>query len=193
MTCYDEADGHPSSPHTLYRYPLSALWQTPLPGSMSTSITIRLLQAQDAALLDNVAPGVFDNDIDARSTAAFLADPRHHMVVALLEGQVVGMASAVQYFHPDKRPQLWINEVGVAPAHQRQGIGRQLMQALLAHGHALGCHEAWLGTELENTPARQLYTSVGGREEPMVYFTFRLGPASDPASSAASGEPSSTS
>ena len=163
---------------------------------MSTSITIRILEAQDASLLQNVAPGVFDNDVEARWTEAFLADPRHHIAVALLDRKVVGMASAVQYFHPDKRPQLWINEVGVAPAHQRQGIGRQLMQALLAHGQTLGCKEAWLGTEIENTPARRLYTSVGGEEEPMVYFTFQLGPAPDasyPASSGASGERSSTS
>ena len=57
-------------------------------------------------------------------TAEFLADSRHHLAVAVDEGRVVGMASAVHYVHPDKPPELWINEVGVAPTHRGLGIGR---------------------------------------------------------------------
>ena len=101
---------------------------------MSGSVTIRLLGPADAKLLDCVAPGVFDNPVDARLAAEFLADARHHLVVAVIDGQVVGMATGVHYIHPDKPRELWVNEVGVAPAHQRQGIGKQLLQALFAHG-----------------------------------------------------------
>jgi GNAT superfamily N-acetyltransferase len=138
------------------------------------TVTIRLLDADSAALLARVAAGVFDDAIGARWTAEFLADPRHHMVLAVDDGRVVGMASAVHYVHPDKAPELWINEVGVAPTHQRRGIGKRLLAALLERGRALGCREAWLGTEPENTPARRLYASVGGREATMVYVTFAL-------------------
>lgn len=141
---------------------------------MSTSLTIRMLGPNDAAVLSRVAPGVFDNPIDPHWTAEFLADPRHHMAVALSGRQVIGMASAVHYVHPDKPPEFWINEVGVAPSHQRQGIARQLLQALFAHGRALGCSEAWLGTEIDNLAARRLFADAGGREEPMMYVTFRL-------------------
>lgn len=137
-------------------------------------IAIRVLRAGDAAILRRVAHGVFDNAVDPRWTAEFLADPRHHMAVALLDGEVVGMASAVHYVHPDKPPELWVNEVGVAPAHQRKGVGRRLLAALFAHGRTLGCTEAWLGTEESNVAARGLYASAGGNEEPMVYVTFRL-------------------
>ena len=93
---------------------------------------------------------------------------------ALVGGQVVGMASAMHYVHPDKPPELWVNEVGVAPPYQRQWIGKQLLEALLAHGRALGCKEAWLGTEETNMAARRLYAAVGGQEEHMIYVTFRL-------------------
>jgi GNAT superfamily N-acetyltransferase len=141
---------------------------------MNTSLTVRMLCPGDAAVLDCVAPGVFDNAIEPRWTAEFLADPRHHMAVALIGEQAVGMASALHYVHPDKPPELWVNEVGVAPSHQGQGIGRQLLQALFARGHELGCAEAWLGTEESNTAARRLYAAVGGKEQPMVYVTFRL-------------------
>jgi aminoglycoside 6'-N-acetyltransferase I len=37
------------------------------------------------------------------------------------DGLVVGMASAFEYFHPGKPPQMFVNEVGVTPAHQRRG------------------------------------------------------------------------
>ena len=79
--------------------------------------TIRILGPGDAAALDRVAEGVFDNAVDPRWTAEFLADSRHHLAVAVDDGRVVGMASAVHHVHPDKPPELWIDEVGVAPTH----------------------------------------------------------------------------
>jgi len=141
---------------------------------MSMAPTIRFLGPADAAILANVAPEVFDNEVDPRWTAEFLADPRHHIAVALAGEQVIGMATAVHYLHPDKGPELWINEVGVAPAFRNQGIGKQLIALLLSRGRALGCTEAWLGTEESNIAARRLYAAVGGVEETMVYITFEL-------------------
>jgi len=136
---------------------------------------IRLLGSADASVLNNVASGVFDNAIDTRWTSEFLADPRHHIAVALQGEQVVGMASAVHYVHPDKPPELWVNEVGVAPSYQGMGIGKRLLAALFAHGKSLGCAEAWVGTEESNVAARRLYAAAGGKEEMMVYVTFKLG------------------
>jgi GNAT superfamily N-acetyltransferase len=138
---------------------------------------IRLLGPGDASVLDDVAPDVFDNAIDPRWTAEFLADPRHHLAVAIVNEQVVGMASAVHYVHPDKAPQLWINEVAVAPPHQGQGIGRRLLKALLERGRELGCTEGWVGTGSGNAAARRLYAAAGGVEDPepfvMVEFDLR--------------------
>jgi hypothetical protein len=78
---------------------------------MSTSVDIRLLGPADAGVLKHVLPDVFDNPIDPRWMAEFLADARHHMAVALIEGQVVGMASAVHYVHPDKPPECQVQKV----------------------------------------------------------------------------------
>jgi aminoglycoside 6'-N-acetyltransferase I len=141
---------------------------------------IRLLGPGDASVLENVAPDVFDDPIDRERADEFLADPRHYLVVAVADGQVVGFVSAVHYVHPDKsRPQLWINEIAVAPPYQRQGIGRRLMQRLLDRGRELGCREAWLGTEPSNTAARRCYAAAGGVEAPYdnVNFVFDLGQA----------------
>src|SRR3954447_13050852 len=124
------------------------------------SIEVRLLEPHEASVLDRVARGVFDNGVDPLLTAEFFADPRHHLAVAIEDRVVVGMASAVHYVHPDKRPQLWINEVAVAPAHQKRGIGKQLLALLFDRGNALGCEEAWVLTDRGNVAAMRLYASM---------------------------------
>ena len=106
------------------------------------AVEIRVLVAGDDHVLSAVAPEVFDHPIDPDLTREFLSDPRHHLAVAIDDGMVVGFASAVHYVHPDKPPQLWINEVAVAPSHHRRGLGKAVLRALLDVGRAHRCTEA---------------------------------------------------
>ena len=142
------------------------------------TIAVRLLAAGEGAVLRAVAPEIFDGPIDPRWTAEFLTDPRHHLAVAIEGETVIGMASAVHYVHPDKAPQLFINEVGVASTHQGRGLGRRLLAALLEHGRSLGCTEAWVLTDdAENRAAHALYTRAGGRASPpgsVTMYSFDL-------------------
>ena len=144
-------------------------------------VTIRLLGHDEAAVLENVAEDVFDHAIDPRWCAEFFADSRHHLVVALDDDLVVGMASGVHYVHPDKAPQLFINEVAVTPTYHGQGIGRRLVAMLVAHGEALGCGEAWVLTSLDNEPAKRMYRAAGAipDEELSIMFTYRVRPRRD--------------
>ncbi len=123
-----------------------------------------MLGLSDAAVLSSVAPGVFDESVSGGLVSEFLGDPRHHIVVAVSDGVVVGFASGVHYVHPDKPAEMWINEVGVSPTHQRQGIGRAVVQALLDHARSIGCREAWVLTDYENVAARKMYGACGGEE-----------------------------
>ena len=140
------------------------------------TIEIRLLQPTDGALLANVAPDVFDEGVRPNNVAEFLADSRHHIAVAIDAGQVVGFASGVHYIHPDKPAELWVNEVGVAPTHQRRGLATQIIRALFDAGAALGCKQAWVLTERSNIPAMRLYESIGGSEpdDETVLYEFEL-------------------
>ena len=140
-------------------------------------VEIRLLRAGDEGVLGSLASEVFDDALDPAATAEFLRDPRHHLAVAVDDGVVVGFASAVTYVHPDKpRPELWINEVGVAPTHHRRGIGRDLLAALLDAGRRERCSEAWVLADRSNTGAQRFYASLGGERAPeeAVMFTFTL-------------------
>ena len=140
------------------------------------SVEIRVLGPQDAPLLlGRVAEGVFDHAVDPALTHEFLNDPRHALCVAIDDGVVVGMASGVRYVHPDKPSELWINEVGVAPTHQRRGLAKAILAELLAHARREGCREAWVLTDDDNTAARALYTSAGGDAgSSQRMITFRL-------------------
>jgi ribosomal protein S18 acetylase RimI-like enzyme len=139
-------------------------------------VQIRMLGPDDGPILARVASDVFDGPIVTALGDEFLADPRHHLAVAIADGKVVGFVSAVHYVHPDKRAQLFVNEVSVATAWRRQRIASRLLDAILARGRALGCGEAWVGTETGNVAARALYKSAHGIEdpEPFVMFTFPL-------------------
>ena len=140
------------------------------------SISVKVLTANDRLALSRVAAGVFDHEIRAQWTDEFLADPRHHLVVAIDCGVIVGMASGVHYVHPDKPPELWINEVAASPSHRRRGVATRLLEALLDVGRQCKCHEAWVLTDRGNAAAMQLYAARGGREAPrdQVMFTFDL-------------------
>ncbi len=141
------------------------------------AITVRVLSRGDRDALSRVAAGVFDHAIHEQRTDEFLEDSRHHLVVALDADTIVGMASGVHYVHPDKPPELWINEVGVAPSHRGQGIAARLLETLLDVGRQHGCRKAWVLTDRENVPAMRLSAGRGGSEaaHDQVMFTFDLG------------------
>ena len=140
------------------------------------TIEVRVLGPGDETVLQNVAPDVFDNPIDFRLAAEFLRDGHYHLAVALDGDVVVGFASGVTYIHPDKPLELWINEVGVASSHRKQGIGKQVIQAVFEAGRAIGCREAWVLTDQSNAAAMRLYKSIGGTEAPgeTIMYSFVL-------------------
>ena len=140
------------------------------------AVELKLLGKGDADILSRVADEVFDFAVRPRMTREFLADPRHHLAVAVDDGVVVGFASAVRYVHPDKSPELWINEVAVAPTHQGRGLGKALLGLLFDAAREHDCVEAWVLTDRANTAARALYASAGGVDMPgdLVGVEFRL-------------------
>ena len=146
-----------------------------------TRFSVRLLGPADAALLAGADPELFDRPVDARWSAEFLGDPRHHIVVALVEDRVVGSATAVHHVHPDQAPALCIVEVAVAHTHRRRGVARAMMETLLAHGSTLGCTTAWVGTENDNAAARALYSAAGGTLDADAFVTYSFAlPAAPP-------------
>lgn len=141
------------------------------------ALEIRRLFPGDDALVMRAADEVFDEPVRPDRLSAYLAEPGHFMVVALADGIVIGQCAAVIHRHPDKVSELYIDEVGVAPAFQRQGIATRMLGAMFALGCEHGCEEAWLGTEPDNVAARALYESrkeLHGPAEGFVMYVYRL-------------------
>lgn len=138
-------------------------------------VEIRLLGPDDVHALGDLAPDVFDGPLRPASTAAVLSNPHHLLAVARVGTRVVGMGSAVVITEPDKRPVLYIDEVGTAGAHRRRGIATALVAALLGAARDRDCSGAWLMTEADNVTARAFYRAIGGTEAMRpVYITFDL-------------------
>ncbi|HRQ64265.1 MAG TPA: GNAT family N-acetyltransferase [Xanthomonadaceae bacterium] len=140
-------------------------------------IAIHRVGAGNAHLLDRVDGDVFDHPVQPDLLQAFLANPANLLVVAVHQGEVIGMASGIAYVHPDKPLQLFVNEVGVSARFHRNRVGTRLVEALLEQGRELGCADAWVATEVGNAPARGLYAAVGGKEDDdqAVVYLFALG------------------
>lgn len=140
-------------------------------------VEIRRLVAGDEAVLGNVAPGVFDEEVRPELAKRFLETLHYRIFVALDGDRVVGMVTGFTHFHPDKDEEFFVNELGVDDAYLRQGIGTRLMHAIFAEAKAMGCEMAWLGTEHDNGPALALYRrllTADDSEEPMSVFTYDL-------------------
>ena len=129
---------------------------------MTARLAYAPLTAETAPLL--AASDVLDDPADPDWLEGFLADPGHLMELALNDGRVIGFASGTILRHPDKPPTLFVNEVGVDPAHRRRGIGAHLTRRLLQRARTQGAHTAWLATEADNVAARALYKKLGARE-----------------------------
>ncbi|CAG0970416.1 L-2,4-diaminobutyric acid acetyltransferase [Burkholderiales bacterium] len=141
-------------------------------------IDVRVLGPADAALLERVADGLIPDDVDSPLAAAFLADPRRVLAVALAGGRVVGIATGIRSSSAGTPAGLDVRDIAVAPALRRRGVGRRLLAALLEHGRALGCREARADAGRDDVAVRRLCASAGGREvpDPVVRVTFALSP-----------------
>jgi ribosomal protein S18 acetylase RimI-like enzyme len=128
------------------------------------TIDIRMLNPGEEGAFARVAPEVFDYPVDRALSREFLADPHHHIAVAIDGDTLVAFASGVDYVHPDKPREMFVNEVGTAATHRGQGLGKKVVTMLIDHARATGCTVAWVLTDLDNAAARALYRSAGGRE-----------------------------
>ena len=143
---------------------------------MPTEYDVRRLGPGDSAHLTLVADGVFDGEVKMHLADRFLCGNHNVLVVAFDADVVVGMGSAFIYCHPDKEPEMWVNEVGVSPVHRKKGIAGRIMAELESVAIAEGWSECWLLTEADNVAANALYQSLADWKGPkeQVMYEHRL-------------------
>lgn len=140
-------------------------------------ITVTEITHRNTHLLANPALDVFDYAIDAAHLTRFLAQSNHFIAVGQSDGVVVAQVRAIAQYHPDAPPVLYIENLGVTPAFQRQGLASRLIDAALAWGRGQGCAEAWVATELDNLPALGLYRRFASAPmQPVAYCQLNIDP-----------------
>ena len=140
-------------------------------------VTVRRLGPSDDAELRRFE-AAFDHAIDPAQARAFLDDPRHHMIVAYVDGEPAGFVSATEIFHPDKAPEMFLNELGVVEQLRRRGAATALVGELRRLSDEAGCVAIWVLTDEDNRPAMSTYTKTGGHwnGEYQVMFEYDSGP-----------------
>ena len=81
----------------------------------------------------------------------------HHYVVALDDQALVGYGG-LAVTGPGE---AWVNNIAVRRDHQRQGIGRRLLEALLDQARAHEARSVLLEVAADNKAAQNLYDAYG--------------------------------
>jgi ribosomal protein S18 acetylase RimI-like enzyme len=129
----------------------------------------------NATCLRRVDPDIFDHQIDLERTFAFVATPFHLRVVSRIGDLVVGQIRAMIHLQPDGPNQLYIDNLGVAPAQQRRGIATALLHDVFSWGRENACADAWVATEPDNAAAHSLYDRFRNMpEQAMAYLQMSI-------------------
>lgn len=81
----------------------------------------------------------------------------HHYLAAVEGGEVLGYGGLAVY-PPDE---AWVQNIAVRRPAQRRGIGRVLLEALLAEARRLRIGTMMLEVAVDNAPAQKLYDRYG--------------------------------
>ncbi|SCG56363.1 ribosomal protein S18-alanine N-acetyltransferase [Micromonospora inositola] len=81
----------------------------------------------------------------------------HHYLVATDDGELLGYAG-LTVVPPDE---AWVQNIAVRRDAQRRGIGRLLLEALLAEADRRGARSTLLEVAADNGPAQRLYATYG--------------------------------
>ena len=116
----------------------------------------------------------FDEAVDGELAARFLADDRHHLVVAYVDGEPAGFVSATEILHPDKPTELFLNELAVLPAYRRRGAATRLLEELKHLAKERGCVSIWVLTDEDNEAAVASYRKAGGEWDGATTVMFEI-------------------
>jgi ribosomal protein S18 acetylase RimI-like enzyme len=127
---------------------------------MSELATLGLARAADAHEIAEMSRDLIEQGLTWSWTPArvqhFICGPESSVVVARREQRIA--AFAIMHFGDEV---AHLNLLAVAPAHRRQGLGRQLMDWLTATAIEAGVFRINLELRTHNEPARKFYERMG--------------------------------
>ena len=133
-------------------------------------VVVTRIDLTNRELLSRVADDVFDAAIEPTRLTSYLSVADHALFVALDGTLVVGQVRGVLHHQPDVPSELYIDNLGVTPSHQRRGIATALVKALTRWAEDKGCATLWVATESDNAGGRAFYRALGLQEQTLSWF-----------------------
>ncbi len=129
-----------------------------------------------AQALFTLMAGVFETETAPLSVSylnGLLQEERFWALAALNKGRLVGGLTA--HTLPLTRVaehELFVYDIAVLPEYQRQGVGRRLVDELLALARGVGIREVFGLADNEDAHALDFYRALGGHAAPVTMFGF---------------------
>jgi aminoglycoside 3-N-acetyltransferase I len=115
-------------------------------------------------------------EMPAKSHLQHMLEKKDFFVfVALADLEVVGglTSYALQQYYSTS-PLVYIYDLAVTTKHQRQGIGKSLIEAITAYCKGIGMEEVFVQADKVDEHAVAFYRSTGATEEQVLHFNYPL-------------------
>jgi len=134
----------------------------------SDLLTIRKLTLELIEAMGNTE-GI-DIKLIAENCRNLLSEPNSHILIAEIEGIVVGFVNfTTRKTILHRGLSGLIDELIVAKSYRAKGIGKQLLSGAIEKSRQLGCCEAEVSTEKTNIKAREFYRQYGFTERGVLF------------------------
>jgi ribosomal protein S18 acetylase RimI-like enzyme len=146
------------------------------------SIAIQKLSAGNIEIFSDlirVFEAVFERENFHMPEAAYLQrllDRDDLLVFVAMDGPTVvgGLTAYVLQQYYATRPLVYVYDLAVKTAYQRQGIGNRLMTSLNDYCRATGVEEVFVQAEEADAHAIDFYRSTGAVPQKVVHFSYPL-------------------
>ncbi|HZX73938.1 MAG TPA: GNAT family N-acetyltransferase [Cyclobacteriaceae bacterium] len=132
----------------------------------------------DAGFSDLISdPGHQNKQVSLAHLEKLVSDDRSYLMVAINDGIIAGYALAYRFPSLSGAENLaYLYDIEVLHMHRRKGVGRLLIDALLANLKTDRVSELWLGTATDNTAAQALFSNTGAEKSDEVFndYTYNL-------------------
>ena len=126
----------------------------------------QVIQGVHAALY----PGDFNAEVDVAAArdrfASLLTEARNDLLVATLDGDVVGYVWIEHEVRPpspfyNRRDRVYVHHVGVAPSARRHGVAAALFREVERRARAAGIADLYLESWAANDEAHRFFAAQG--------------------------------
>jgi GNAT superfamily N-acetyltransferase len=117
-----------------------------------------------------------DPDKQRRALEIILAEPARARIFVARDGEQVVAMAALHFTTSTAEggKVAWFEDCIVRPQHRRKGLGKELLEFVIAQARAEGALRVMLLTDGDNASAQALYRKSGFRDSAMLAMRLKL-------------------